>query len=182
MPSFIVHGLIPLLLLLAFRLVPPRVALWTLPFTWFPDLDFWIGVHRATTSNVMILLLPLVAWYGWRKTRPSWAPYAGAAAFYIGSHLLMDVFAGGVVLFWPFWNQTFYYQFLVLVNTQTGESNVVADPGTFSGAPEVSEVFAWISPFEAAMLALTLVVTVGVFGWRWLSEKERSVSFEEVER
>lgn len=181
MPSFIVHGLIPLLLLLAFRLVPVRAALWMLPFTWLPDLDFWIGVHRATTSNVFILIPGLIALYRWRQTRPDWVPYAGAATFYLASHLVMDVFAGGVVLFWPIWDQTFFWHILVQINTQTGEPDITADPGTFEGAPQVVEVFTWISPFEAAMLALTLLVTAGYLGWRWISTTERSVELDEVE-
>ncbi len=158
MPSFIVHGLIPLLLLLALRLTSVRVALLMLPFTWLADLDYWFGFHRATTSNIFWLLPFLLAWYLWREHRPTWAPYAAVASYYLASHMILDIFAGGVVLFWPLWDQTFFWQILVLVNTQTGETDVVNDPGSFEGVPEVAEVFAWISPFEAAMLALTVIV------------------------
>lgn len=167
MPSFIVHGLIPLLLLLAFRLVPPRVALWTLPFTWLPDLDFWVGIHRATSSNLMLLIPGLVAWYGWRKTRPTWAPYAAAATFYVASHLLMDVFAGGVVLLWPFVDTTFLVDCRVVVETATGRLIPICNPETMAGPPQVSEYFLWISPFEIAMVAAVAAVGLGVVGYRW---------------
>lgn len=176
MPSFIVHGLIPPLLLLAFRLAPPRVVLWMLPFTWLPDLDYVIGVHRATTSNLMILVPFVVAWYGWRKTRPTWAPYAGVAAFYIASHLVMDLFAGGIVPFWPFWNETFFFHFEVIVNTDTNQPVPISDVGTREGAPEVAQFFRWISAFETAMLALTTAVGIALGLYRWRTGRWPSFS------
>lgn len=172
MPSFIVHGLIPPLLLLAFRLVPPRVALWTLPLTWMPDLDFWLGVHRATTSNLFILIPGLVAWYRWRSTRPGWSPYAAAGTYYLASHLLMDVFAGGIVPLWPFVDVTFLIDCRVVVETATGDLIPICNPETHGGAPQVAEFFTWISPFEVAMVSVTAAVALAVFAYRWYSGRQ----------
>lgn len=171
MPSFVVHGLIPLLLILALRLAPPKVALATLPFTWLPDLDFWLGIHRATTSNVFILLPTLYLWYRWREAQPQRAQYAAIATLYLASHLIMDMFAGGIVPFWPLWDYTVFWHFLIQINTETGEPDVTNDPGTHEGAPQVVEVFTWLSPIEAAMLAVTAVAVVGTLGWRWYKRR-----------
>lgn len=180
MPSFVVHGLIPLLLLLALRLAEPKQALAALPFTWLPDLDFWLGVHRATTSNVFILLPTLYLWWRWREDKPAWSTYAGLATFYLGSHLIMDLFAGGIVPLWPLLDTTVFWHFLIQVNTETGQPDVTSNPGTHEGAPQVVEVFTWLSPIEAAMLALTVVATAGVLAWRyretiagWLGVEDR---------
>lgn len=184
MPSFVVHGLIPLLVILALRLAPPRVALLTLPFTWLPDLDFWLGIHRATTSNVFILLPTLYLWYRWRQTQPERATYASTATIYLASHLVMDLFAGGIVPFWPLWGETVFWQFLIRINTQTGETDVVNEPGSHEGAPQVVEWFTWLSPIEAAMLAFTVAAVALTLGWRWYKrrgELSRTVHVEEIE-
>ncbi len=173
MPSFVVHGLIPLLLILALRLAPPRVALLMLPFTWLPDLDFWVGVHRGTTSNVFILLPTIYLWYRWRNQDSKRSTYAGIATFYLASHLLMDLFAGGIMPLWPVWNETVFWHFLIQINTQTGETDVLNEPGSHEGAPQVVEWFTWLSPIEAAMLALTALALVGTLGWRWYSNRRR---------
>lgn len=171
MPSFVVHGLVPLLVVLALRLAPPRVALTMLPFTWLPDLDFWIGVHRATTSNVFILLPTLYLWYRWRQDRPDRARYAAIATIYLASHLVMDLFAGGIVPFWPLWDETVFWHFLIQINTQTGETDVTNQPGSHEGAPEVVEVFTWLSPLESAMLAFTGLAVAGTLAWRWYKRR-----------
>lgn len=168
----------PILLLLALRLAPPKVALWMLPFTFLPDLDFWLGVHRATTSNVFILLPGLYLWYRWRQSDPNKAIYPAVATYYLASHLLMDIFAGGVVLFWPLWDQNFFWFVQIVVNTQTGEPDITSDPGTSSGAPQVAEFFQWVSPFEAAMLALTLVAVGGTLAYRWWKARQEKPGLE----
>ncbi|MDX1611553.1 MAG: hypothetical protein R3185_04230 [Candidatus Thermoplasmatota archaeon] len=161
MPSFIVHGLLPPLLLLALRLAPPRAVLWMLPFTWLPDIDYFFGVHRAWTGNLFILLPTLALWWYWREERPDWSAYPAVATFYLGSHLLMDTFTGGTVLFWPIWDQTFFWEFQVFIDTETNRPVPVSEIGSHEGAPTVSRFFRWISTFETAMVALTAVV-VGV--------------------
>lgn len=180
-PSFVVHGLVPLLLVLALRLAPPKAALAMLPFTWLPDLDFWIGVHRATTSNVFILLPTIYLWWRWRKTRPTRSMLAGLATFYLASHLIMDLFAGGIVPFWPLSNRTVFWFFLIQINTQTGERDITNEVGTQEGAPQVVEVFTWLSPTEAAMLALTVFAVGTTLAWQHWPWRDRDVDVEAVD-
>ena len=179
MPSFIVHLLIPPLLLLALRAAPARAVLWMLPFTLLPDIDYFFGVHRATTGNLFILIPSAVLWWRWRARQDARAAYAGVATFYLASHLLMDVFAGGTVLFWPLWDQNFFLLFQVIIDTETNTPIAAVDAGSEPGAPEVARYFRWISAFESAMVALTVVT---VLGW-WVRQRlttERVVTIEEL--
>lgn len=179
MPSFIVHLLIPPLLLAALRLAPNRAILWMLPFTLLPDVDYFVGVHRAWTGNVFILLPALYLWHRWRETEPVRAGYAAVAAFYLGSHLFMDVFAGGTVLFWPIWDQNVFLFFEVIIDTETNQPITNVGAGTEAGAPQVARFFRWISAFETAMAAMTAVTLAGAWLWR-RTRRETEVVVEEL--
>ncbi len=168
MPSFVVHGVVPTLLLLAVGFTPRRVLL-LLPLTFLPDLDFALGVHRASLHNVFILL-PGAVW-AWAESRygEGWerAEWGVIATVYLGSHLLMDVFTGGIVLLWPVVNRALFVWVAVLVHTDTLSWELVLEPGTLVGPPVTSEVYTWLAPSEAAMLVL---LAVGVVVWalvRW---------------
>lgn len=174
MPSLVVHLLIPLLVLLALRLAPPKVALLMLPFALFPDLDHWVGVPRATLHNLFIPLLATALWYRWRHTHVQRAKHAAVAAYYLASAVLMDMFAGGVVLLSPFLNRTFLVDCRVLVRTETHELIPICNPETEAGAPTIAEIYTWISPFEVAMVAWTLAVVLVVFAARWYRSRDEA--------
>lgn len=173
-PSFIVHGLIPPLVLLAAHVYPRRVALLALPFTLLPDLDHFVGIPRATGHTILWIGVAALAWYLWREVRPRASMYAGAAAYYLSSHVVMDTFAGGVVPLWPVWNRTVLVDCRVLVDTETYELMPRCNPETFGGAPTVVEVFTWISPFEVAMVAWTAVALGAVLAIRWWRSREEA--------
>lgn len=167
MPSFIVHGLIPPLVLLAVHVVPRRVALTTAPLTFLADLDHFVGIPRATGHSLLIVAVAAVAWYGWREVRPRASLYAGAATYYLASHVVMDTFSGGVVAFWPFWNRTFLVDCRVLVETETKRLMPRCNPETYGGTPTIVDVYTWISPFEVAMVAWTALALGAVAAIRW---------------
>lgn len=167
MSSFIVHLLIPLLVLLAFRLAPPKAALLLVPLALVHDVDYWIGAHRALLHNIFIVVPAIALWYHWRDEHPKRATYAGVAAYYLASHLVMDLFVGGAVLLYPILNLTLRMNCRVLVRTETDEIIPICNPETEAGAPTVAEIYTWISPFEISMVAWTLLVLVGVMGVRW---------------
>lgn len=166
--------MIPLLVLLALRLAPPKIALLMLPFALLTDLDHWIGVPRATFHNIFVTLPALALWYHWRNEHPHRATYAGTAAYYLASAVAMDIFAGGVVLFYPLLNTNFLVDCRVLVRTETHELIPICNPETEAGAPALSEIFTWISPFEVAMVAWTLAVAATVLAVRWYRYREET--------
>lgn len=156
MPSFVVHGVVPLLFLLALRRLDAK-KIWILwPLTFLPDADYFFGFHRATTGNVFVLLPFLAALvYALWPPRRDWAlaEWMGIALVYLGSHLLMDVFTGGTVLLYPFstYNYCFNLSIWVYTATNTLEPNI----GFCSapGIPTVSPIYPWLSYSEGAILA-----------------------------
>lgn len=182
MPSFLPHIVAPALVAAAFFPVPRRTALLLAPLVFLPDLDYLIqSQHRAITHSFLLPLGLLVAVAVlWRRrdptarfwefaTRPG-APVAlSLGSFYVASHLLMDVFAGGVVLLWPFAQTNFYLAFEILLDTGSNTFTPAGEGGTSEGAPALSPVYPWVSTVDtavAAFLAATLAAGLAVRAWR----------------
>jgi hypothetical protein len=181
-PSFLPHAVAPALVAAAFFRVPRRTVLLFLPVVWAPDLDYLVqSQHRAVTHSVLIpLALLAVVVVLWRRrdpsahfwefaTRPGWPVGLSLSSFYVASHLLMDVFAGGVVLLWPFTYTNFYTDFQVILDTGRNTFEPVGSSGTEQGTPEISESYPWISYVDtavAAFLAACLAGWLGVRQWR----------------
>ncbi len=181
MPSFLPHLVVPGLVALAFLPIPRKRILALSPLVFLPDLDYVIpSEHRAVTHSALIpfsIAAALVVL--WRlkdpatrfaefATRPGHPANLALAAFYIGSHLLMDVFAGGVVLFWPFVDVNFYSAFEIRLNTATNEFTPAAEAGTSAGAPELSPEYLWFSTEHTAIAVFLLACLAAglVFAWR----------------
>jgi hypothetical protein len=163
-PSFLPHAVAPALVAAAFFRVPKRTAFLFLPVVWAPDLDYLVqSQHRAVTHSVLIPLALLVAVLVlWRRrdptarfwefaTRPGWPVGLSLSSFYVASHLLMDVFAGGVVLLWPFAATNFYTDFQIILETGTNTFEPTGSSGTEQGPPQVSQRYPWFSPMSAAL-------------------------------
>lgn len=182
MPSFLPHIVAPALVAAAFFPVPRRTVLLLSPMVFVADLDYLVqSQHRAVTHSVLIpLALLAVVVVLWRRrdasarfwefaTRPG-APVAlSLSAFYYASHLLMDVFAGGVVLLWPFTYTNFYTDFQIILDTGTNTFEPVGSSGTEQGTPEISESFPWVSYVDtavAAFLGACLTGWLAVRQWR----------------
>ncbi len=164
--------MIPLLVLLALRMAPARVALLMLPFTLIHDIDYWIGTHRATLHNIFVVLPALFLWYKWRNEPPQRATYAGVSAYYLASHVFLDLFAGGVVLLYPLWNMNIYLNCRVLVETATDTIIPTCTTELGRGAPTVVDVYTWISPFEISIVVWSLGMLGGLYALRWYRERD----------
>lgn len=154
----------PLLVLLSIRRLDAR-KVWVLwPLTFLPDLDYFVSdIHRALTGNVF-MLLPFVAVlaYAMRRghRRPELAEWMVIALGYLVSHLVMDVFTGGSVLFWPLTDYNVCYLLYINVRTATNTLEPHFDVCSAPGIPQVAEVYPWLSVPEGAMLAF--VVPLGL--------------------
>lgn len=181
-PSFLPHIVAPALVAAAFFPIPRRTVLLLSPAVFLPDLDYLIqSQHRAITHS---LLLPLALFAAvavlWRRrdpesrfwefaTRPGAPVRLTLVSFFAASHLLMDVFAGGVVLLWPFVDTNFYLAFEILLDTGSNTFAPAGEGGTSEGAPELSPVYEWFSTVDtavAAFLAATLGGWAAVQAWR----------------
>lgn len=167
MPTFVLQSVVPLLFMLSLPFVDRRKVVLAWPLTHLPDLDYVIGHHRATGHN-LFLLLPflLVGAWAWRKGREDLVMWMGIASVYIGSHLLMDVFAGGVTLLYPLSLHTTCYYAEIQVVTATNTPYLDAGRCSFEGIPTVSAVYTWLPATESALLAFLLPSAAAVLLWR----------------
>lgn len=153
MPSAVIHGVVPLLLLLALHRDARKVwALW--PLTFVPDLDYLVGLHRAAFTNVFVLVPFAIgmAWT-WRKGQRSAFPWWLIAFVYLASHLVMDTFTGGTVPLWPLSTYTLCYTANVVIHTPDNSVQVLFDSCSHAGVPRVIEYYFWLDDQDAAILA-----------------------------
>ena len=160
-PSLVIHLLIPPLVLLATGRFSWKLVLALLPLSLLPDIDFFVPPHRALFHSVFLVAALLALAWHWDKQglKQRVAP-AVIAAFYLGSHSLMDLFVGGVVPLWPLSDQTFYVDVYVLVNTRTLEFFPTLEPGSVAGVPEVTPLYEFFEGVQAGILSLVLVTAL----------------------
>lgn len=178
MPSAVVHGAVPLLFLLALRRLDAR-KIWILwPLTFAPDLDYFFGFHRATLTNVWVLL-PFAALLAWdlRARRPDRAQWWIIALVYLGSHQIMDMLTGGIVPLYPLSDYTVCYYADVLVVTKTNTLYPDYGPCSHTGIPQVVDVYPWLADNDTAMLAFLLPAGLLVAAWQgWQLVQARRAS------
>jgi membrane-bound metal-dependent hydrolase YbcI (DUF457 family) len=102
MPDWAIHLLVPLLVLLIVgRKEDYKYILLLLPFAVFPDIDTLVTEHRSLLHNIFIPLILVLIGISLKKMRTIFF----ITAFYFASHVILDLFGGGVVLFYPFYNE-----------------------------------------------------------------------------
>lgn len=102
MPNWAIHLLVPLLALLILgRKEDHKYILLLLPFAVFPDIDTFVTEHRALLHNIFIPLVLALIGISLQKMRTIFF----ITAFYFASHVILDLFGGGVVFFYPFYNE-----------------------------------------------------------------------------
>lgn len=147
---------------------------------WLNDIDFlgWPlhlafgipNVHRALFHNVWLLLgLLALSWNGWTKWRREGHvrltefaqkhPGFFLVPFYYFTHLVFDVFAGGITAFWPLSQTTYFWNFEIDVDTTRPIPTpiFVSDPGTVAGTPDVSQIYLWMTDEQFAFFLVYLV-------------------------
>jgi hypothetical protein len=187
--SWVPHLILPPLVALAFfRSWPRKWVLWLAPTTFLAELDFILPAawaepfgmdhfHRAATHTFLIpAAIVLAVWWHARRNqvafpeyalRPGW-PLAGTlVAYYLVSHSIMDIFAGGVVLLWPLWNLNWYVDLRIDINLQTRELLPTAETGTSEGPFQLDPAYPWFTNEHAAMLAFALAALLAWAALAW---------------
>ena len=114
----LMHILLPTLFLLAIRLDPKMVLLFS-PLTILPDFDAAFALHRAVFhSFIPVLVLPMALIIYSKLKRPEWMAGALLAQFFLASHVVLDL--GGVAFLWPFVQDQLYFDPTVTFNLQGG--------------------------------------------------------------
>lgn len=176
MVSWVPGIVVPTLAALAFfRTLPRRWVLGLAPLAWVQDLDILSpGAHRVYSHNLWVALVPLVAcWMLWRRrdptapflafaARPGWPVALLLASYYFAAHTFLDVFAGGVLLFWPLSQTNFFLFYEIYIDLQTGEAEAVGEAGTSEGAPELSTDYPWLTFEHTATLAFFAVLAAAM--------------------
>lgn len=202
MSTFVIHALIPAFVVLAvgvFRVRDVWVWSWA---AWINDVDYlgwvthvqygWPNVHRAAFHNVWILfvLLWLAYWVGWRTFartggttlrdfatgRPGWL----LVPFFYASHLVLDLFQGGFVAFWPLSNRDVFWGFELDVDTSRPVPTPQVDSqiGSEVGVPDVSQVYPWLT---GEQLAFVILYALSLLGWFLYERANRRQGLDEAE-
>lgn len=102
MPDWPTHLIVPLLaLLIVCKKEHQKYIILLLPLAVIPDLDTFATRHRALLHNMFIPLLLLFFGLVIKEKRTIFI----IASVYIASHVALDMFGGGVVLFYPLYNE-----------------------------------------------------------------------------
>lgn len=102
MPNWAIHLIVPLLaLLIVSRREDWKYILLLLPLAVVPDLDTFLTQHRALLHNMFIPVMFLIL--GWKLHE--YRTVFIITAVYFASHVVLDMFGGGVVLFYPFYDR-----------------------------------------------------------------------------
>lgn len=101
MATSLIHLAIPLLLLLLLtKKELHKYVLLLSPIAVLPDTDTFFILHRALLHNFFIPLFLLCSAFYFTKYKEPLL----ISAFYVGSHILLDIFDGGVVGLYPFYD------------------------------------------------------------------------------
>jgi hypothetical protein len=121
MSSLFTHIFIPIVILLLFSKklnLNPGLVIALSFFAILPDTDavFFllrlspVPLHRILFHNVFILVIPLLCFIFLKSRRGIF----GIICFYLASHLILDLFNGGIFLFYPFYDHVFFANFELL--------------------------------------------------------------------
>lgn len=187
MVSWVPQIVVPPLAALAFmRGLDRRWVMALAPTTFLADLDYLVpGEHRVYTHTLVIpAAILLVVALLWRRLAPEakfWE-YAGTpgiglaltlTAYYLTAHAVMDVFTGGVALFWPLLWTNFYVDFAINIDLVHHTVDPQAQSGATAEPAPLDENYPWLSPEHSAILAFLLALGIVALAV-WLRRLRRS--------
>lgn len=123
MSSLFNHIFIPVVILLLFSKklnLDPREVITLSFFAVLPDADslFFVfklspvPLHRVLFHNVFIVIIPLLLFILVKSRQQVF----GIICFYLTSHLILDLFTGGISLFYPVYSNIFFAHVELLFN------------------------------------------------------------------
>jgi len=141
MSSLFNHAFIPLVLLLVFSKkfkISPTNIFPLVIFGILPDADIFLE-HRALLHNLFVVLIPFLLFLFLKGRRE----IMGIICFYLASHIILDIFNGGVYIFYPLYEKLFFVQAeiafqnnMILPKLDFGFSSMIINNGR--GEPIIS--------------------------------------------
>jgi len=156
MANWAIHLIVPLLaLLIVSRREDMKYILLLLPLALVPDLDTFFTMHRVLLHNIFLpLILLLAAMLFIDKRKP-----LIITSVYFASHALLDLFAGGVMLFYPVYDRPAFVD-ASLSFTRTDQINWVFEYG-FSDNNQNMNAYGYIFD-NAGAGALVFILLAGI--------------------
>ena len=112
-PAF--HLILPTILAIALG-IPVDTALSLAPLSLLFDLDIFLNAHRRFHSLVIFTAIAVPTAFLVLIILPDMIiPYL-VGLFYLGSHLLLDIFTGEMALFYPFSPKGYGLEFKIQIN------------------------------------------------------------------
>jgi len=162
MPNWPIHLLVPLLALLIMgRKEDYKYILLLLPFAVISDIDTFASQHRELLHNVFIPLVFALIGILLKKLRYIFY----ITAFFFASHVILDLFGGGVVFFYPFYNEIAFID-ASLEMSKTNELLLTFNYGfsEYSDGWKVAHGYVFDS---VGICSLALVFVAGVWAARY---------------
>lgn len=175
MSSLFSHVFIPLVILFMFSRsfkIDPRTIIVLSIFGAFPDADI-VLFHRATFHNIFILMIPAMAFILLRRKE------ALIIGFCILSHLILDIFNGGIYLLYPLSQNVFFSRMEIFIN----EHNVgyIFDYGIHN---RIANIRGKESLVSSENVAITILIIMLLFvKWSFvILEKEALNGYEKLSK
>ena len=99
------HWLIPVVILLAFSSINKKTILLLGVFALLPDVDALFGMHRMVFHSIFIVIIPLALYVTSKKHKLIFI----LIAYFLLSHVLLDLASPGVSLLYPVTDERFYF-------------------------------------------------------------------------
>ena len=161
------HWTIPLLVALALKSDwdKKKLLLFSL-FTLIPDLDHFLNKHRSITHSTLTLIIFPLALFMISKILNRYGEESFLFLLFLSSHFFLDFGAGGIYLFWPFRDITYY-----LVAALPIEGYWVSKPiiGIYNANIQIDE-YQVISSYGSC-IALYLIFILTIY---WIDKKVKT--------
>jgi hypothetical protein len=162
MSSLFSHIFIPLIILLLFSKIlgiDPKKVIILSPFAAFSDLDHIFFENRALLHSIFILLIPILLFILIKSRRD----VSGIISFYLASHIILDIFNGGVMILYPFSNNFLYAHAELFF--RDGNFRSVLDHGFAMTSRKMTSLAGWktVISNENTATAAMLVICIEIF-------------------
>ena len=158
MSSLFNHIFIPIVVIVLFSgslKLDLRKVLAFSTFAILPDADVIFLPHRATFHNAFILIIPVLLYFLMKSKRDVF----GIICFYLLSHLILDLFGGGIFFLYPVYNKVIFInaelrfgQNRIISSLDYGVSNILMKMG--SGEPLISSENIGVITLLAMLIAI----------------------------
>lgn len=169
MSSIFSHIFIPITILLIFsnrlKLDPKKIVILSF-FGILPDLDAYIFIHRAFLHNIFILVIPILIYLIIKDLQTYYI-----VSFYLASHIILDIFNGGVFLFYPFYDNVFFSRIELLFS----DGNIISSIyyGINDKIVPIGRKEAMITSENVGTIILLIIITLSLYIRNLINKKYR---------